>query len=110
MFIYFGMETTQRPRIAYDKLARAAEILKTISHPVRLEILELLADNGPLAVNDIQARLETPVEQSLLSHHLIKMKDRGLLRCRREGTHQVYELTDPVFLKIFDCLAGCELL
>jgi len=97
-------------RIDHNKLERAAEILKTISHPVRLEIIEHLADAEPLCVGELQTRLRATVEQSMLSHHLIKMKDKGILVCEKRGTHIYYRLADRTFLNMFDCLASCPLL
>lgn len=97
-------------KISFEKLERAAEILKTISHPVRLEIIEHLAEAEPLCVGDLQTRLRATVEQSMLSHHLIKMKDKGLLACEKRGTHIYYRLADRSVLSMFDCLAKCTLL
>lgn len=102
---------SEAPRnIDFDKFARAAEILKTISHPVRLEIIERLAEAEPLSVNDIQASLKATVEQSMLSHHLIKMKDKGLLVCEKRGTFIYYRLADRSILKLLDCMSQCTLL
>lgn len=104
------MVTDTPSKISFEKLERAAEVLKTISHPVRLEIIEHLAESEPLCVGDLQARLRTQVEQSMLSHHLIKMKDKGILVCEKRGTHIFYRLADRTFLNMFDCLASCPLL
>ena len=104
------MATELLHRIDFEKLERAAEILKTISHPVRLEIIEHLAEAEPLCVGDLQSRLRSAVEQSMLSHHLIKMKDKGILVCEKRGTHIYYRLADRTFLNMFDCLANCPLL
>ncbi len=84
--------------------------MKTISHPVRLEILELLAEREPVSVNDLQTALTTPVEQSMLSHHLIKMKDKGLLQCEKRGTFIYYRLADRSILKLLDCMSQSTLL
>ena len=102
------METTLRLRA--DEISRVAEILKTIGHPVRLQILEVLEDKEPLSVTEIQERLDSEVEQSLLSHHLIKMKDRGILRCEKHGMNVMYRLEDRKILKIFECMESCSLI
>lgn len=92
-----------------EEITRVAEILKTIGHPVRLQILEALEEKEPLSVTEIQERIETEVEQSLLSHHLIKMKDRGILRCEKQGMNVLYRLEDRKILKIFECMESCSL-
>ncbi len=101
------METTAK--LTAEEVNRVAEILKTIGHPVRLQILEILEDKEPLSVSEIQDRLETDVEQSLLSHHLIKMKDRGILKCEKHGMNVMYRLEDRKILKIFECMESCSL-
>ena len=80
--------------------------LKTISHPVRLEILETLEMEEPLAVSTIRARIKAQVEQSMLSHHLIKMKDNGILISYKKGKHIFYSIADRQVLRIFDCIDG----
>lgn len=93
-----------------EQIARVADLLKTIGHPLRLEILEILEQEEPLSVSDIMARCENNVEQSLLSHHLIKMKDKGVLKCEKNGMHMMYMLKDRQILHIFDCMDKCSLI
>jgi len=101
------------PKIKFNldsgKVLRAAEILKTIGHPVRLQILEALQEKEPLSVSEIQEKIGSNTEQSLLSHHLIKMKDRGILRCEKKGMNVLYRLEDRAILKIFECMESCSL-
>lgn len=98
-----------RRKLDIQQVQRVAEILKTIGHPVRLQILEILEENEPLSVTDIQLKIDGAVEQSLLSHHLIKMKDKGLLRCEKIGMNVYYKIEDRNLLKIFDCMQNCQL-
>ena len=69
---------------------RMAEVLKTIGHPLRLKVLEALEIEEPLSVTEILDRVPMEVEQSLLSHHLIKLKDKGILRSEKQGMHVYY--------------------
>ncbi|MGB0166988.1 MAG: ArsR/SmtB family transcription factor [Luteibaculum sp.] len=93
-----------------QKLANVADVLKTIAHPVRLEILEILEVAEPKSVGELQQGLKTAVEQSMLSHHLIKMRDHGILTSHKEGKHMYYALKDRSILKIFDCMEQCDFL
>jgi predicted transcriptional regulator len=45
-------------QINKDKLEKAAFILKTVAHPTRLAIVDLLSQNEKLSVNDICEVLE----------------------------------------------------
>lgn len=98
------MQITNR-RIDPIKLEKAAEILKVIAHPVRLRILELLECNEQLTVTQLMHELE--IEQSLLSHHLSKMRDKRVLNSSRDGKHIRYQLADNKITTIFDCMENC---
>ena len=89
-------------QINKDKLEKAAFILKTVAHPTRLAIVDLLSQNEKLSVNEICEVLDC--EQSLLSHHLINMKLKGILRSEKDGkkTLSIKTLFKSIFcMKIF---------
>ena len=92
--------------IEFSKLQEMATVLKAISHPVRLEVLEILEGKEPQSVAEILKQIE--VEQSLLSHHLIKMKDKGVLDSFRKGKNVYYFLAFKEITKIFDCMEACD--
>ena len=89
------------------KLEKVSTILKSISHPIRLRIIMLLELYEEMTVSEILSHL--PVEQSVLSHHLTRMKDRGVLRSNRKGRNIRYSLALPEILKILDCMENCDL-
>lgn len=64
-----------------------SEILKAISHPVRLQILQVLL-NGSKCVTDIVSSLDLP--QAIVSHHLGVLRNGGVLNRRKEGTRIWY--------------------
>lgn len=97
-----------RRRLSFDKLNNVAKILKIVSHPVRLEILEILEAEEPLTVTAIRDKVNSEIEQSMLSHHLIKMKDNGILTSYKQGKNSYYSLTDRTMMSIFDCIGVCE--
>ena len=99
---------SKKRNISFQKLAKVAEVLKAISHPVRLEILEILEVHEKLTVSEIRETLAPDIEQSMLSHHLIKMKDKGILRSTKKGKYISYEITDRQLLHIFDCMENCS--
>ncbi len=104
------IETTQSTLLREaQRLEKAADILKTIAHPVRLEILDILEIYGELGVSEIQEKLSVSIEQSMLSHHLIKMKDKGILTSSKKGVSVVYRLVDTNITRIFVCMEGCSL-
>jgi ArsR family transcriptional regulator len=96
-------------KISPAKLIKIAEVLKTIGHPVRIEILSLLESHERLTVNEIQEKISVEIEQSMLSHHLIKMKDKGVLKCEKEGLYVFYSLKEPNISGLLDCMSNCKL-
>ena len=89
-----------------DNLDKAAFILKTIAHPIRLGIVELLGRNEKLSVNEISEGLN--IEQSLTSHHLNNMKLKGVLGSERSGKNVYYSLRIRELLKVIDCIENCD--
>jgi ArsR family transcriptional regulator len=93
-------------QINKDKLEKAAFILKTVAHPTRLAIVDLLSQNEKLSVNEICEVLAC--EQSLLSHHLINMKLKGILRSEKDGLNVFYSLKERDVMKLIACIEHCE--
>jgi len=73
-----------------DRVEKIAFVLKTIAHPMRVGIIDLLSKNEKMSVNDITAYLG--LEQSLTSHHLANLKMKGVLGSKREGKNIFYFL------------------
>jgi ArsR family transcriptional regulator len=66
-----------------------AEFFRTLGHPIRIRVLELLQD-GPKAVSELLA--EIAVEASSLSQQLAVLRRAGIVVSTRKGTSVVYEL------------------
>jgi ArsR family transcriptional regulator len=69
-----------------------AEFFRTLGHPVRIRVLELLGD-GPLAVRDLLADIE--IEASSLSQQLAVLRRAGIVTSTREGGTVRYALAGP---------------
>ncbi len=92
--------------LSKDKLEKAAYILRTIAHPIRLGVIELLANTERMNVTEICAALKC--EQSLISHHLINMKIKGLLVAEKRGVQVFYSLKERDLIKLLDCIQHCD--
>jgi ArsR family transcriptional regulator len=66
-----------------------AELFRTLGHPVRVRVLELLQD-GPLAVHELLGEID--VEPSSLSQQLAVLRRSGIVVSTREGAAVVYSL------------------
>ncbi|MET8628749.1 metalloregulator ArsR/SmtB family transcription factor [Kitasatospora sp. NPDC004669] len=69
-----------------------AEFFRTLGHPARIRILELLQD-GPLPVRDLLASLD--IEASSLSQQLAVLRRTNLVTATRDGNTVVYALATP---------------
>lgn len=103
------MNNTEK-NIKAKRLEQVAKILKTIAHPVKLEVLELLGKHEQLSVSSICSKIESGCEISMMSHHLAKMKDNGILVSEKDGKQVYYRIADKNLLKIFNCVENCEFL
>lgn len=101
------VKATKR-NFSIEKLEQVAKVLKTIAHPVKLEILELLEKYEPLSVSAICEKIDATCEISMMSHHLAKMKDNGILVSEKTGKQVYYRIADRKLLKIFDCMENCD--
>ncbi|MBI5189984.1 MAG: winged helix-turn-helix transcriptional regulator [Nitrospirae bacterium] len=80
-----------------NDLRETAEMLKVVSHPARLEILQKL-ETDVLCVSDIEDILG--VGQSNVSQHLSLLRRAGLVDCYMDGKLRCYFLKDPRALDI----------
>ena len=69
-----------------------AELFKSLGHPARIQLLELLAD-GAVAVS--QLRDGTGLEPSNLSQHLGVLRRQRLIMPSRRSGRLFYELASP---------------
>src|SRR5947208_13328036 len=69
-----------------------AELFRTLGHPVRIRVLELLQD-GPKAVRDLLAEID--VEAPNLSQQLAVLRRSGLVASTRDGASVRYALSTP---------------
>ncbi|MBN1926841.1 MAG: helix-turn-helix transcriptional regulator [Prolixibacteraceae bacterium] len=88
-----------------ESLEKAAYMLKSIAHPVRVSILCLLKNSEKLTVTQIYSQLE--IGQSKASHHLGILKVNDVLGSSREGKNTVYFLKHKSLGKIIDCIREC---
>lgn len=92
--------TLEKKELIYKK----AELLKAISHPVRLCIVDGLLKQPGCTVNMIKGCLNIP--QSTISQHLSKLKAAGIVFGKREGLEVLYFVINEEIKKIVTDLVG----
>ena len=88
-----------------EEIEIAANMMKAISHPMRLAILGHLGGGKKLSVTEIHNLLN--IEQSTASHHLGILKDKGVLASTRMGKSTLYHLKRENLSKLVRCISEC---
>ena len=88
-----------------ENLEIAASMLRAMSHPMRIAIIELLTAPKRLSVTEIYRKLS--LEQATASHHLNILKNNGILESKREGKKIFYSLKQEKVTEIINSLDRC---
>ena len=83
-------------------MERQAELLKAISHPVRLCIVNGLLSEQGCNVSKIHGCLNIP--QSTVSQHLAKLKSAGVVEGRRDGVEVLYYVVNEDVIRVINSL------
>lgn len=89
-------------QLNYAALCEAADCLKTLAHPSRLQIVQLLLSGKQYSVNEIAEQCE--LSQPATSDHLRLMQRCGFLTSVRDGRSVYYEIEELQLRDIMTCL------
>jgi DNA-binding transcriptional ArsR family regulator len=78
--------------VAQELYEREAQLFSALSHPVRLHILDVLAQ-GEACVCHLSAVLQQ--RQAYVSQQLAKLKEAGLITDDKQGLYVYYRLAGP---------------
>ena len=78
-----------------------ASICRTLSHPKRLEILNLLRQDE-LSVSEMAGQMDVSLANA--SQHLAVLRDRGVVTTRREGVSVYYRISNPKIIQACDLM------
>ena len=86
-----------------EALEQAAECLKTLAHPHRLRIVQMLLQ-GRYTVGELAEACSIP--SHMASEHLRLMQRCGLLKGDKDGRKAYYRITEPHLADIMACVEG----
>ncbi len=81
--------------------AEAAECLRTLAHPVRLRMVQLLL-RGRYTVGELAA--DCGVADNVASEHLRLMQRCGFFSNQREGRRVYYQVAEPHLENLMGCI------
>lgn len=84
-----------------EDIDRASRSLKAMSHPLRLKILCVLGDRE-VSVQDIVENVGT--SQSNISQHLAILRDKDILKSRKDANRVYYKVGDERTLKLIEMM------
>lgn len=93
-----GTWRSWRPPIPRPIYQVRAELFRTLAHPARIQVLELLRD-GEHAVSELIPGVG--LEPSHLSQHLGTLRRANIVQTRKKGSTVFYRVSDP---RVFDLL------
>ncbi|MFC7443024.1 ArsR/SmtB family transcription factor [Laceyella putida] len=74
-----------------------ADFFKALGHPLRIRILELLAE-GDKNVNELQSLIGS--EGSAVSQQLAILRNKNIVYGTKEGNKVTYSLRDPMIIEL----------
>ncbi len=90
------------PSVEIQPYDAQAQLLKVLTHPARLAILNILRD-GEHCVCHMEAHLG--YRQAYISQQLMVLREAGLIQDRRDGWNVFYRVVEP---RVFDILSAVE--
>ncbi len=78
-----------------------ADLLRAISHPTRLAVLEILRD-GEQCVCHMEAILG--LRQASISQQLMVLREAGVVEFRRDGLNMFYHVVKPGVFDVLDAV------
>ena len=81
---------TGKVKINQKNLQGSMEMLRALTHPLRLKILSFIDKNEQINVNKIYNTLK--LEQSITSQHLRILRNAGLVNTKRDGKFIYYSI------------------
>jgi len=84
------------------KYEARATIVKALSHPARLMIVDELTEHGQRCVWELTELVGTDL--STVSRHLSVLRNAGIVRSEKRGTTVYYQLRVKCIRKFFECV------
>jgi DNA-binding transcriptional ArsR family regulator len=96
------MEEFKHQTLPFDPVL-VSDLLRTMAHPMRLRMLQLLMLNR---YNVGELAKACQIQNHMASEHLRLMQRSGLLSSQREGRKIYYTVTNSGVIELLRCIAG----
>lgn len=89
--------------ISQEDTEKIAEIFRLLGNPTRIKIIRVLG-RDEVCVNDLAFQLN--MTQSAVSHQLNLLREKKVVKCRKDGKRALYSVSDYAFLQLLDVGKG----
>ncbi len=89
--------------ITFEEAEIRSRIIKAMSHPVRLMVIDVLK-GGEQTFASLNGLFD--LDKSTVSKHLLVLKEAGILSSRKEGADMIYRLEVPCVTDFFGCVTA----
>jgi DNA-binding transcriptional ArsR family regulator len=96
-------KTPSKPHGSVEDFVDAAECLRTLAHPVRLRIVQLLL-HGRYTVGELAE--DCGIQDNVGSEHLRLLQRCGFLTSERDGRRVYYSVAEPHLEQLMACIEG----
>jgi DNA-binding transcriptional ArsR family regulator len=95
-------KAVNRPKLtSLNALAEAAECLKTLAHPHRLRMVQMLLQ-GRYTVGELAEACGIP--SHMASEHLRLMQRCGFMNSEKEGRNAYYQIVETHLARVMACI------
>jgi ArsR family transcriptional regulator len=92
-----SVEVSEEPQMTRPLYQLKAEFFKTLGHPARIRVLELLSQRDHSVAEMLP---EVGIEPTNLSQQLAVLRRAGLVTTRKNGSAVIYSLTSPLVAEL----------
>ncbi len=89
--------------ITFEEAEIRAKIIKAMSHPVRLMMVEFLKKRER-SFSDVFDLFQ--LDKSTVSKHLLVLKEAGIVSSKKAGADMIYKLDVPCITDFFNCVTA----
>ena len=100
-----GHSVVSESALDAEFIHEVSRVIKTLGHPDRLRIVELL-EHAPMNVKSLQTNLE--LTQAVTSQHLRQMYNIGIVTSERNGKSVMYRIANPLIYRMLHCLTETQ--
>lgn len=102
--IYKDPNKQKKIQLKYNTLRSGVLILRSVNHPLRKKIIDLLFKHEKMTVTEIYVKLR--LEQSVASQHLAILRRAEILETKREGKFIYYSVNQERLTNVHELITS----